>query len=489
MPEQESLTEEQSTGPKNTVTVEQVGPCRKKVSIEVPEQTVKKAADAQYETLRKEMIVPGFRKGRAPRQLLEKRFGKEASEQITLKLLADASESAIKDSKLDILRDPKIDYENIKLPTEGSLKFDFEVEVRPEFELPSLDGIPVERKKLQITDEQLDAEIDRLRKWCGIWVPREGAKVELDDQLIADAAIKLEGTEEEQKLDNIEIFVRPNGFVGVVPVPKLDELLVGASAGDVKKTSVEVPKTFFREELRGKKVDVTITIKDVKFLKPADLNEDFFKKFAVKDINDLREGIRDRLQSGLVQQIRAEMTDQIYKYMLDNAGFDLPVDIVADQAEHNLRRQYVNLLQRGLPKERIDEQLEHLRAASEQQAKEMVKTFFIMDKVAEKLGIEVTDEEVNGHIAQIALRQNQRPERLKEQMQRDGTLSQLRLQVRENKCVSRLLESAKITEVEPPKEPKKAKKAAKKKTAEKATAGEEKPAKPKKAAKKKADPK
>ncbi len=488
MAEQENLAQEQSTGPKNTVTVEEVGPCRKKVSIEIPEQTVKKAADGQYETLRKEMIVPGFRKGRAPRELLEKRFGKEASEQIRLKLLAAASETAIKDNKLDILRDPTIDYENIKLPTDGPLKFDFEVEVRPEFELPGLEAIPVERKKLQVTDEHLDTEIDHLRKWCGIWVPREGAKVEPDDQIIADATIKPEGAEEEQKLDNIEIYVRPNGFVGAIPVPKLDELLVGASTGDVKQITIEVPKTFFREELRGKKVDITITVKDVKYLKPADLNEDFFKRFAVQDVNELRERIRDRLQDGLEQQIRAEMTDQIYKYMLDNTTFDLPVDIVADQANQLLRRQYVNLLQRGLPKERIDEQLEQLRAGSEQQAKGMVKTFFIMDKVAEKLGIEVTDEEVNGHIAQIAVQQSQRPERLKEQMQRDGTLAQLKLQVRENKCISRLLESAKITEVEPQKEPKKAKKTAKK-AAEKPSASKEKPAKSKKAPKKKTDPK
>src|SRR4030042_5603607 len=223
--------EQQSTALKNTVKIEQAGPCKKKVIIEVPEETVKKAVDEQYETLRKEALVPGFRKGRVPRRLLEKRFGKETSEQIKLKLLAQASDEALKGNKLDILRDPDIDFEKVELPASGPLKFEFEVEVRPEFDLPKLEGITVEKQKLKVTDEQVDGEIKQLQKWSGIWMPRDGGKVELEDQIIADVVLKTEGVEEEQKLNNIEIYVRQNGFVGEIPVEKLDELLVGAKSG------------------------------------------------------------------------------------------------------------------------------------------------------------------------------------------------------------------------------------------------------------------
>jgi len=137
--------------------------------------------------------------------------------------------------------------------------------------------------------------------------------------------------------------------------------------------------------------------------------------------------------------------------MLDNTKFDLPLSVVADQAMTLLQRQYTNLLKQGLGKEQLDEHMEQMRAGSEEQAREQLKTFFIMDKVAEKLGIEVTDEEVNGHIAQIAIQQGQRPERLREDMLRDGTLAQFKLEVRDEKCVAKLLETAKITEVEPEK--------------------------------------
>jgi trigger factor len=471
--------EQETAAAKNTVTVEQAGPCKKKVIIEIPEETVRNLTDKEYDELRKSVILPGFRKGRAPRRLLEKRFGKETTEQIKLKLLAEASDAAIKDNKLDALRDPDIKYEDIKLPETGPLKFDFEVEVRPEFELPALEGIAVNKTKLEITEGQIDREIEQLQKWSGIWTPRDGA-AQAGDQIIADVTIKAEGVEEEEKLNNIEVFVRKSGFVGAIPVETLDELLIGAKSGDIKSTTVEVPKTYFREEYRGKKVDIQISVKDIKWLKPAELNEEFLKKLGAESTKDLREKIRDMLQGRLEQQARDEMAEQIYKYMLDNTNLDLPVDIVADQATTLLQRQYVNLMQRGLPREKIDEQMEQLRAGSEQQAKEQLKTFFIMDKVAEKLGIEVTDEEINGYIAQTAIQRGQRPERLREEMVRDGSLAQFRLQVRENKCITKLLETAKIMEVAPKKEeaakPKKAE-AAKEKSAKKAAVSEEKPVK------------
>jgi trigger factor len=478
--------EQQATALKNTVTIEDAGPCKKKLVIEVPEETVKKAADDQYETLRKEALVPGFRKGRVPRRLLEKRFGKETSEQIKLKLLAQASDSAIKDNKLDVLRDPDIDFEKIELPDAGPLKFDFEVEVRPEFDLPKLEGIPVEKRKLKVTDEQIDKEIDQLLRWSGLLTPRDGGEIELEDQIIADVVIKAEGIEEEQKLNNIEIYVRQNGFVGAIPVEKLDELLIGAGSGDIRQISVDVPKTYFRKEYRGKKVDIRITVKEIKWLKPAALDENLFKRFGVKDENELREKLQENLQSRLEQQVRSEMAEQIHKYMLDNTSFDLPVDVVAEQSNALLQRQNANLMMRGISREQIEEQMAQLKASSDQQAKEQLKTFFIMAKVAEKLKIDVSEEEINGHIAQLAVQRGQRPERMREEMVRDGSLAQFRLQVREDKCIAKLLETAKITEIEPQK---KAPAAPVKKAAKKAVSIEEKRAEKRKTTAQKRKPK
>jgi trigger factor len=469
--EEQTAAEEESTKPKNTVTIEEAGPCKKKVSIEIPEEAIKMATDEQYETLRKEALVPGFRKGRAPRRLLEKRFGKDTTEQVKLTLLSEASESALKDNKIDILGEPDIDFKKIEMPTEGPLKFDFEIEVRPEFELPELKGIPVTKTKLEVTDEQIDREIERVQRWSGVWTPRKDGIVEPEDQIIADALIKAEGIEEEQKLDNIEIYVRQNGYVGEVPVEKLDELLTGAKAGETKQINTEVPKTYFREEYRGKKVDISIEIKDIKWLKPAELNQEFLTRLGVEDENELREKTQDNLHSRLEAQVLTEISEQVYEYLHDTTNLDLPLDIVAQQATSLLQRQYTNLMMRGLPREQLNEQLEQLQASSEDQAKKQLKTFFIMDKIAEKFDINVSDEEINGHIAQLAIQKGQRPEKMREDMERNGSLAQFTLEVRQNKCIEKLLETAKITEKKPDKKAKKAEKAAKKtakKTAKKA---------------------
>ena len=488
--EQEEGTQESqpSRTAKNTVVVEEVGPCKKKVIVEVPEETIKEVVDEQYRELRRDAVLPGFRKGRAPRRLLEKRFGKETGEQVKLKLLSEASEAAIRDQKLDVLTDPEVDYQHIELPATGPLKFEFAVEIRPQFELPALEGIPVTPPKLEVTEGQIDREIEQLQRWSGVWTPREGGTVERDDQLIAGVRQSLELTEEEKakqvaqvegktegeeatptyipeaetKLDNAEIHVRPNGFVGSVPVEKLDELLIGASVGDKKTTTVEIPKTYFREELQGRKVNIEIEVKEIKYLKPAEVGEHFLQRFEVKTVDELRDKIRDNLQARIESQVRNDMSEQIYNYLLENAKFDLPLDVVARQAGSVLQRQYMNLLSRGLSRQQVEEQKEQLQAGSEEQAKQQLKTFFIMDKVAEKLEIDVSEEEINGHIARVAIQRGQRPEKLKEQMERDGSLSQFRLDVRQGKCIGKLLESANIAGQPPEEKAGKGKKSKKK---------------------------
>jgi trigger factor len=287
-----------------------------------------------------------------------------------------------------------------------------------------------------------------LRKYAGVWTPKESGKVEAEDQVVADCLLSIEG--QEQKVNNAEIQVKPNGFINDVPVEKLDEILVGAKSGDVKTVEVNVPKTYFKEELRGKKVEIRITVKDIKWLKPAELTQELIAKCGVTTEDELRKSLRERLQSRLENRAKTEMAEQIYKYLLDSTNFELPVDVTADQAAVLLRRQYIDLMMQGLPKEQIDQHIEQLKSSSALQAQQQLKVFFIMDKVSDKLGIKTTEEEINGHIAQLAIQRKVRPERMKEEMQRDGSIDQFKLQVREQKCVAKLLESAQITEVEAP---------------------------------------
>ncbi len=487
---------------KNIVKITDAGPCKKKVTVEIPAEKITKVLDEQYDQFRRDALVPGFRKGRAPRRLLEKRFGKDVTEQVKLKLLADASESALKDKNVEALGEPEIDHEKIELPATGPMKFEFEIETRPDFKLPELEGIPVDKPKLEVTNDMVEHEITELQKRLGTWKPKDG-KIAAEDQIVADVTLKAGG--ETEKIANSEIHVRPRSFVGKVVIDDLDKLLVGAKAGDTKTTSTDVPTTFFEEKYRGKKVDVEIKINDVKTLAPAEMDELFFKRIGVANKDELKTHIRQRAERDLERQQRDVMRQEVRHYLLGKVSFDLPMDVVGDQSKSILQRQYTRLLLQGLKAEEVQKQMEQLKAASEEQAKEQLKAFFIMDAIAKKFDIKATDEEINGYIAQAAMYRQVRPEKLREQMARDGSLTEAALEIREIKCIDKILETAKVSEVAPEKlaakhktehkhEP--AKKPAPKKEpekvekkAEKAEKREEKPKKETKAAPKKPAPK
>lgn len=453
---------------KDIVTIEDIGPCKKKVSVEIPEEKVQNAVKEDYDELRKEALVPGFRKGRVPMRLLEKKFGEELAKQVKVKLLADASDAAVKDNELDMIGDPDIDYEKIELPESGSMKFEFEVEVRPDFELPSLEGIAVEKPKITFGDDEIDDAVMAMRKRAGIMEPKDGA-IELEDQVIANVVLDIEDVEEDEKRENIEISVIENGNIEGIPVEGLGELLVGAKAGDKKTTNVEVASTFYNEQYRGKKIAIEVDIKDVKHLVPAELDEAFFERLGIDDEEELRERITESMEQQADRDARANMASQIQKYLVDSTDFELPESIIADQSSRVLQREYTNMLIQGRQREEIEQQMGQLRASSEDQAKEQLKQFFVMAKVADQLEIEVTEEEINGHIAQVAAYRGKRPEKMREELIKDGSLAQFSMQVREEKCIDKILESAVVTEVDQVKEKPAAKKA-KKKTAKKKAA-------------------
>ena len=475
MSKEEKKTEETSEI-KNIVKVSDSGPCKKKISIEVPQEAIKEAIDKDTMELRRDAVLPGFRKGKAPIRLIEKRFGNDLKDQVKMKLIADGSEKALEDNKIDKLSEPNVDFEKIELPTEGPMTFEFEVEVRPDFDLPSLEGIKVEKPIITIQDADIDKEIGELQKAAGLWKPAEGAKADIDDQIIADVTIAIQGQEDsDNKHEGTEISVRETGMVAGIPVKELAKLLKGAKQDDVKKTTVEVPETFYNEDYRGKKVDLEITVQDVKKLEPAELNEDFFKRYGCETVDDLKESLRQYAENSAERKTKTAMADDVRKYLLDNIKFDLPADVVADQSSRLMQRQYMNLMMQGMEKEKVKEMMEIMRTSSQQQAEEQLKSFFIMDKVADTLKVEVDDAQVNGYIAQMAAQKGKRPEKMREEMLKDGSLAQFSLQVREDKCIEKILETADIKEVD----------AAKKKAATKKKA----PAKKKDDSDKKAEPK
>lgn len=430
------------------VTAEEVGPCRKKVTIEVPEEKVQETLLTQYTDLRKDVVLPGFRRGRAPRRLLEKRFGTEVSEQTKLKLLADTSENALKDNNIKVLGEPDIDHASLELPETGSFTYSFEVNVRPEITLPALEGVEVEKPVYTVADNYVDTHIEEmLKRWSTPETREEGAAAELGDIISADVTITPEG-EEAVVVEGTDVTVSDKyGFAGKVPVENLHEKLVGAKVGDVVEVETQVAETFFNKAFQGKKCAVVIAVKEISYRKNAELNEGFCKKLGFENEEQLRTIIAEYATENAEKQSKDALVENVRKYLLDNCDFELPVSLVSEQAESILKREYSRAMMQGLQGDALKTELERLQTNSQDQAKEMLKGFFILDAVADELKLQVEPEELQGYIARVAADSGRRPEKVYEELSRDGSLMEFTMQVREQKCYDAIIEKAKVTEV------------------------------------------
>jgi len=449
-----------------TVDITDSGSWKKKIKVVIPRHEIDKELDKQFSDFRKEAAVPGFRKGRAPRRLIEKRFDEDVRDQAKLRLLAQAFEQIDDGEDFEILGQPDFDPAAVKLPAEGDMIFEYEVEVKPQFEMPPLEGIKVEKPLVEVNAQRINEAIKEMQKRNGAMENiTDGGAIE-DDMVIGSVTMKVEGVETPETVEKTYMRVGRAVVMGVL-VEDMDKTLKGAKIGEVKQCSATVADTHTNEAYRGKKADFTITVKEIRRLKPAELNEDFFKQIGISDEADLRRRIEEHLEDQAERDQRDAMRNQIYKYLDEKINFELPVGIAARFADRVLQRRYYELLNQGIPGDRIVENLEQLKAASSEQANRELKTSFIMESVADKLELSVSEAEVNGFIARAAMYYGRRPEKLKEEMNREGRLESIRSQIRDEKAIDKLLEMAQV--VDAPVQAEKTEEAKAKKTSGKAS--------------------
>ncbi len=450
----------ESNLPENKVDVADAGTLKKKVTVTVPRAKIDAKMDEMYGELSHSAQIPGFRIGRAPRRLIEKRFGKDVSADVRNSLIGESIGDAIEKSELNTLGEPDLDLEKIEMPDTGDMSFDFEVEVSPEFDMPECKGIKVEKEKAVVDDARVDEQLEQWRTMQATFEATEDAAAE-SDVIVANA--KLSGDGIDVGRNELTLRVAPGQIEGI-PLVELGNTLSGKKAGDAAEVSIKVPDTHPNEDWRGKDVKIALEITQVRQRKLPELDDTFASAIGMGSMEELRKQVAGSLEARIEAETQRAMRDQICKYLIDNTKFDLPEGVVKRHTAQVLQRRYMDLMQRGMPRETIDENLTKLQAAATEQATADLKLSFILAKVAQAEKIEVTGEEMNSRIASMAQQYQRRPERLRQELESDGSISQLETMIQEEKSLDKLLEDAKITEVEP----KKAEPAAEKKTAKKA---------------------
>ncbi|MCL2639606.1 MAG: trigger factor [Phycisphaerales bacterium] len=432
--------------PKSTVKIENLGAVRKKVSVEVPAERIKGKLDEAYNELIHDAVLPGFRRGRAPKRLIEKRFGTDMKNTVKQQLVGEAYTMAVEDHKLSAIGDPEINLEKIELPAEGPMAFSFEVEVTPEFELPSIEKLAVKKPTLEANEERLNLAVENLRKYFGNWHDSTEPAKETDT-IVADVKVASEDGTVVAEQAAVSLPPKMDTIAGV----KFDDIntkLVGATIGSTITLEGTAPQDHPEEKLRGQKIKVDLAIKGIRYQNLPEVNQDFATMLGFDSVDALKTDLKERLVTQLEQETKGAMAQQVYRYLLSNTTLDLPAKLSQRQMGNVLRRRATELMERGVPEAEIVQQIDTLRISSAQQAAVDLRLFFILGKLAEQFGIEVKDEEVNNRIASIAMQYGRRPEKLKSQMSASGQLEQMYLQIRDGKVVDKLLETAEITEVD-----------------------------------------
>jgi trigger factor len=459
------------------VAVEDAGTLKKKVTVTVPRSQIDTKFDEMYGELSRSAQVPGFRVGHAPRRLIEKRFGRDVSDDVRNSLIGESLGQALDQADLNTLGEPDLSLEDIDLPDSGDMSYSFEVEVAPEFDLPELKGIQIDKPLLAIDDERIDGYVDQIRQSRATFETSKGP-ASAGDMVVVNATITGEGCDPVQR-PGLSLRVGPGQVEGLALID-LGDALTGKTVGETVSLTTDAPAVHPNEQWQEKSLTVELELTEISARKLPDADEAFAEAMGFESLATMREFVSQELESRLTGEVQRSMRNQICQHLLDSTEFDLPAGVAARHTQRALQRRYVDLLQRGVPREQIDENLTELQADAATQAMQELKLTFVLGKIAEAEGIEVTEDEINSRIAQMAQVYNRRPERLRQELSQDGSIQQVAVSLTEEKALDKLLAQAEVREItreEAEKEAeakakKSAKKAADKALAEETEAGE-----------------
>ena len=436
------------------IKIEDAGPATKKVTVEIPKDRIDAKLSEQFKELRREAALPGFRPGHAPQKLIEKRFNADVREQVRRSLISESYEQAVEKNSLQVIGEPEFDNPDaIKLPDDGGMNYSFQVEVQPDITIPDLKNLKIKKPKIEVTEENVNQALANLRQQQGALVPVEDRGIEDGDYVIADIHVKVDGNVVTHQHD-AQVVARPGRIAGI-QVDDLADQLKGAKSGDTKTIKTKAAETHPNEEIKGKDVEIEIAVKDIKRLEEAEINEAFLQDLGFAKQEELMDALRQQMEERIQYDIQNSMREQVNQYLLANTPIELPTKLSDRQADRVVNRRATDLMMRGMPREQIESNLEKLRAGAAEEGARELKLFFILQKIANDQNADVDEAELNGRIAMLAAQRGQRPEKMKQQMSKDGSLQNLYIQMREQKAVDKILEQAQIEDVEVPATPEK----------------------------------
>ena len=388
--------------------------------------------------------IPGFRKGKAPRAIIEMRYGKEAVKQEAFEIVANKAYSeALDQEKLIPVSDPKVEESTFE---EGKdMELTIKVTLKPEPELGEYKGLHVEKKEVEVTDEQVDAQIkDMMGRDAKMVVAEEGAVIEKGDFAIIDFAGTVDGepfSGGEGKGYPLE--VGSNSFI-----PGFEDQLVGLSKGDSTDVEVTFPEDYFVKDLAGKEAIFKVNIQDVKRKELPELNDEYVaSKTDFKTVEELRANYKERMQKAAEANAKAEYEHELIDLAVANAKFSVPEIMIEDKISQMVEEMKMSLESRKMS---LDMYMQYtgldmakIRENQRPVAEENVKTDLVLDAIAKAEDIQVDMADVDAEIAAISAQHGASPEEVKRIIKGNGTMGLLLANILRRKAAHVVIDSAK----------------------------------------------
>lgn len=427
------------------VDIKEIGPCKKHIFVTISESDIQQLREDTVSELSKETAVPGFRAGKVPEKLLAKKFRTEISDQLKQKLLVQSLEQVSEENNLDPINEPELDVENLDVPESGDFDYEFEIEVRPEFDIPDYSSITIDRPVKEITDEDVTAAGQRYFSQFGQVAPLEG-KAETGDYVVCNIEFT-HGDKVIREMEEITVRLRSTLRFQDAEVEKFDDLMLGVTEGDVKEFEVSISREATDVEMRDEKVQAKLTVLDVKRLEIPEIDDAILERIGVNSVDELNELLKSSLTRQVDYEQRQKTREQVLGKITESASWDLPEGLVRKHVDNALRREMLEMQQAGFSRQQIMARENKIRQESVTTTQQALKEHFVLDKVATEQDIECTGEDISAEISTMAMQQGESPRKLRAKMIKNGMIENLEAQIRERKAVDFILSKASFNDI------------------------------------------
>lgn len=419
-----------------------------KLEIEVAAPEVDTALDKAYRKVVQKVNLPGFRKGKAPRRILESRFGPGALHEEALEiLLPPAYEQAVEEAAIEPIGQP--DFKLVQIEQGKPLIVHATVEVLPPVELGQYLGLEAEQEEVEITDDQVEHALRLIQEQHSRMEPKEESAAAIGDLVIID----FKGFINDEpyaggEAENYSLELGSGSFV-----PGFEEQLVGAVAGEEKEIKLTFPENYRAENLAGKEAWFKVAVKQIKEKKLPEIDDEFAKTVSDKDtLAEFKTQIREKMEQNALDQASAELEDMLIEKVSEASRVEMPEILIERQIDKMLAdmQQYLYLRYSGLTLEKFCEisgkSINELRAEKRDEAAKKAKAGLVLGALINKEGITAEDSEVDEKIADITAQYNDQPARVRNFLEKQGRLS-LSEEIRTRKAIDLLVGAAQITTV------------------------------------------